>query len=290
VVIAGSGYVAVEFAGIFHGLGADTTLVYRAREVLRGFDDDVRRHLGAELAKKGICLRSESHIICIERRGDGSLHLALAGGGALDCDLVMYATGRVPNTGRLGLDAAGVTVNARGAVIVNEYSQSAVENIYAVGDVTDRVTLTPVAIKEGAAFADTVFGNRPTRADHKDVPTAVFAQPSVASVGLTAEEARAALGDEVDVYKAAFRPLKHTLSGRDEKTLVKLVVDRQTQRVIGAHMVGPDAAEIIQGIAIAVKLGATKDQFDTTVGIHPTAAEEFVTLREKWVEPTEAAG
>lgn len=284
IVIAGGGYIAVEFAGIFHGLGADTTLLFRGNELLRGFDGDVRRHLGTELAAKGICLKSQSHMTCIDRRADGSLRIALAGGGTLDCDLVMVATGRVPSTSQLCLDAAGVAVNARGAVIVDEYSQSRVENIYAVGDVTDRLALTPVAIKEGAAFAETVFGGRPTRADHRDVPTAVFSQPCVGAVGLTEEQARAEL-DEVHVYQSVFRPLKHTLSGRNEKTLMKLIVDARSQKVIGAHMVGPDAAEIIQGIAIAVKLGVTKAQFDATVGIHPTAAEEFVTMREKRADP-----
>jgi glutathione reductase (NADPH) len=212
----------------------------------------------------------------------------LLDGTELACDAVMYATGRKPNTGDMGLEQLGVKRDDGGAVVVDAFSQSSVPNIYAVGDVTDRIQLTPVAIKEGAAVAATLFGGKPTRADHKDVPSAVFSQPSIGTVGLTEAEAREAVG-AVDIYKSSFKPLKHTLSGRDERSFMKLVVDAKTDRVLGAHMVGPEAAEIIQGIAIAIKMGATKAQFDATVGIHPSAAEEFVTMREKWLPPAKAA-
>jgi glutathione reductase (NADPH) len=283
VLIVGGGFIAVEFAGIFHGLGAEVTLAYRGEQILRGFDDDVRRHLHHELVGKGIDLRLHSEVARIERRTDGSLLAALTTGARVEqveADAVMFATGRVPTTADLGLEAAGVRLDERGAVVVDEYSTSSVANIHAVGDVTDRIALTPVAIRDGAALATTLFGGRPVAVDHRDVPHAVFSQPPVGTVGLTELAAVAVFGG-VDVYATTFRPLKYTLSGRNERTLVKLVVDAASQRVVGAHMVGPDAPEIIQGIAIAVKAGLTKDQFDATVAIHPTAAEEFVTLREK---------
>jgi glutathione reductase (NADPH) len=283
VLIVGGGFIAVEFAGIFHGLGAEVTLAYRGEQILRGFDDDVRRHLHHELVGKGIDLRLHSEVARIERRTDGSLLAALTTGARVEqveADAVMFATGRVPTTADLGLEAAGVRLDERGAVVVDEYSTSSVANIHAVGDVTDRIALTPVAIRDGAALATTLFGGRPVAVDHRDVPHAVFSQPPVGTVGLTELAAVAVFGG-VDVYATTFRPLKYTLSGRNERTLVKLVVDAASQRVVGAHMVGPDAPEIIQGIAIAVKAGLTKEQFDATVAIHPTAAEEFVTLREK---------
>jgi glutathione reductase (NADPH) len=283
VLIVGGGFIAVEFAGIFHGLGAEVTLAYRGEQILRGFDDDVRRHLHHELVGKGIDLRLHSEVARIERRADGSLLAALTTGARVEqveADAVMFATGRVPTTADLGLEAAGVRLDERGAVVVDEYSTSSVANIHAVGDVTDRIALTPVAIRDGAALATTLFGGRPVAVDHRDVPHAVFSQPPVGTVGLTELAAVAVFGG-VDVYATTFRPLKYTLSGRNERTLVKLVVDAASQRVVGAHMVGPDAPEIIQGIAIAVKAGLTKEQFDATVAIHPTAAEEFVTLREK---------
>jgi len=288
IAIVGGGYIAVEFAGIFNGLGARTALLYRGEQILRGFDGDVRDHLSTELVKKGIDLRLRSDVARIDRGSDGALRLTLLDGSTLDCDAVMYATGRAPNTANLGLEAAGVRTNLKGAVIVDSFSRTSVENIYAVGDVTDRIALTPVAIKEGAAVAATLFAGRPMQPDHENVPSAVFSNPSVGTVGLSEEVARQRFG-EIDVYKTTFRPMKHTLSGRDEKTLMKLVVDARTERVLGAHMVGPDAAEIIQGIGIAVKMGATKAQFDATVGIHPSAAEEFVTLRDKWVPTVKAA-
>jgi len=282
VLIVGGSYIAAEFAGIFNGLGAEVTVSYRGEQILRGFDDDVRRHLHDEMKKKRVRILLESDVLRIDRRTDGSLEVNLTGvpGNTLACDAVMFATGRTPNTARLGLTELGVELDEEGGVVVDRFCRSSVPNIYAVGDVTHRIELTPVAIREGAAVAMTLFGGVETPVDHDDVPSAVFSQPPVGTVGLSESEAAAKLG-EVDIYKTTFRPLRHTLSGRDERTLMKLVVDPATQRVVGAHMVGADAPEIIQGIAIAVKAGLTKPQFDATVGIHPTAAEEFVTLREK---------
>ena len=283
VLIVGGGYVGVEFGGIFHGLGAEVTIAYRGEQILRGFDDDVRHHLHDELVRKELDVRLQCDLRSIERRGDGSLAATLVTAGTsqqLEVEAVMFATGRQPVTAGLGLEAAGVRLDAHGAVIVDEYSLSSVPHIHAVGDVTNRVALTPVAIREGAAVATTLFGGRRVAVDHRDVPHAVFGQPPVGTVGLS-EAAASAAYESVDVYTATFRPLKYTLSGRNERTLVKLVVDAASQRVVGAHMVGPDAPEIIQGIAIAVKAGLTKEQFDATVAIHPTAAEEFVTLRDK---------
>ena len=283
VLIVGGGYIAVEFGGIFHGLGAEVTIAYRGEQILRGFDDDVRHHLHDELARKGLDVRLRCDLRRIERRADGSLAATIVTDGTtqqLEVNAVMFATGRRPATAGLGLEAAELRLDAQGAVIVDEYSRSSVPNIHAVGDVTNRIALTPVAIREGAAVATTLFGGRPVAVDHRDVPHAVFSQPPVGTVGLSEAAAAAAYAD-VDVYTATFRPLKYTLSGRNERTLVKLVVDAASQRVVGAHMVGPDAPEIIQGLAIAVKAGLTKEQFDATVAVHPTAAEEFVTLRDK---------
>ena len=283
VLVVGGGYIAVEFAGIFSGLGSEVTLSYRGEQILRGFDDDVRRHLAGEMEKKGIRIVLHSHIERIDRRPDGSLAVTFTGAhAALACDEVMFATGRRPQTETLGLSEAGVNLLVGGAVDVDEFSASSVPSIYAVGDVTNRINLTPVAIREGHAVALTLFGGAPTRADHMNVPSAVFSQPPVGAVGLTEASANACF-PKVDIYKATFRPLKATLSGRDERTLIKLVVDAATERVVGAHIVGPDAPEIIQGIGIAVKAGLTKADFDATVGIHPTMSEEFVTLREKFV-------
>ena len=278
VVVVGGGYVAVEFASIFNGMGADTTLVYRGARILRGFDHELGAVLAEEMLKKGVKIRFNANIAAIAPIREG-LRATLAGGGTLDTDCIMYATGRAPNTRGLGLEAAGVTLTAKGAIAVDAYLQSAVPSIYAVGDVTDRVNLTPVATAEGMAVANTLFNNRPTALDYENIPTAIFANPNVATVGLSEEKARAR-GGAIDVYATRFRPLRHTLSGSDEQTFMKLVVERASNRVIGAHMVGADAGEIIQGIAIAIKCGATKTQFDATIGIHPTAAEEFVTLRE----------
>jgi glutathione reductase (NADPH) len=280
VLVVGGGYIAVEFAGIFRGLGAEVTLAYRGARILRGFDDDVRVHLQEEIAKKGVRVLVSSVPAGIERRASGALAVRFVEERApIEVEAVLFATGRWPNTRDLGLQEAGVNLGKNREVIVDRYSASTVPSIYAVGDVTDRIALTPVAIREGHAVALTLFGNQPTPVDHMDVPTAVFSQPPVGTVGMTEAEAKDHF-HELDVYKASFRPLRHTLSGRDERTLVKLVVDRASQRVVGAHMVGSDAPEIIQGVAIAVKAGLTKAQFDSTVGIHPTAAEEFVTLRE----------
>jgi glutathione reductase (NADPH) len=287
ILMVGGGYVAVEFAGIFHGLGSEVTLSYRGEQILRGFDDDVRQHLHDEMAKKGVSILLESTVSSIARRADGALEVSLRGlsGNSLVCDAVMFATGRTPNTARLGLEEIGVKLDEEGGVVVDRFCRSSVANIFAAGDVTNRIALTPVAIREGAAVAMTLFGGAETPVDLDDVPSAVFSQPPVGTVGLSETQAVEKLG-RVDIYKASFRPLRHTLSGRDERTLVKLVVDAATQRVAGAHMVGADAPEIIQGLALAVKAGLTKAQFDATVGIHPTAAEEFVTLREKKTIPS----
>ncbi len=283
IVVAGGGYIAVEFAGIFNGLGAQVTQLYRGEQILRGFDDDIRQTLAAEIRKKGIDLRLNTIIARTDRAGE-SLRLTLSDGSLLEVDAVMYAIGRRPNTEGLGLEVAGIEVGADGAVIVDRFSQTRLPHVYAIGDCTNRLNLTPVAIHEGQAFADTVFGKRPTATDHHNVASAVFSQPPVGSVGMTEAFARLHCG-AIDIYRTSFRPMKHTLSGRDERTMMKLVVDRASQRVVGAHMVGPDAPEIIQAVAIAVKLGATKQQFDQTVAIHPTAAEEFVTLRTPLPEP-----
>ncbi len=283
VVVVGGGYIAVEFAGIFHGLGSQVVQLYRGPLFLRGFDDDVRPFLADEMRKKGIDLRFNSVVERIDK-ANGALTATLAGGETIEADLVMYATGRVPNTKGIGLEEAGVELDAKGAVVVDDYSKTTVDNIYAVGDVTDRVNLTPVAIREGHLVAETLFNGNPSKPDHSGVPSAVFSQPSIGMVGLTEAQARERYG-EIEVYKSAFRPMKHTLSGRDEKTLMKLVVDHASDRVVGVHMVGPEAGEIIQGIGVAIKCGATKAQFDATIGIHPTSAEEFVTMREKAPEP-----
>ncbi|HJN24244.1 MAG TPA: glutathione-disulfide reductase [Rhodospirillales bacterium] len=279
IIIVGAGYIAVEFAGIFHSLGVDVTLVLRADTILRGFDKDICMCLAAEMKKRGITLKTQSVVRGIEKQGD-EYSMRLAGGEILETDLVMYATGRKPNTANLGLEEVGVQMNDKGAIVVDEYSSTDVDSIWAVGDVTDRANLTPVAIAEGAAFAQTVFNNNPTRVDHSNIPTAVFSTPPIGTVGLTEEEARVQYG-KINVYVSRFRPMKYTLSGRDEQTFMKLIVDSETDVVVGCHMMGLDAPEIAQGMGIAVKCGATKAQFDATVGIHPSAAEEFVTMREK---------
>jgi len=287
VVIYGAGFIAVEFAGIFNGLGSRVTQIYRGPQILRGFDDDVRNTLAGELVKKGIDLRVETMIDRIEKTPKG-LVVHLSTGETLETDLVMAATGRRPNTENLGLEAAEVALTEEGAIKVDDYSRTSQPNIYAVGDVTDRIALTPVAIAEAMAFVDTVFRGRPRPMNHADVPSAVFSQPPVATVGLTEIQARERYG-ALDIYRSSFRPLKHTLSGRDEKTMMKLIVERASRRVVGVHMVGLDAPEIIQGLAVAIKAGATKEIFDATVGIHPTAAEEFVTMREPVQQPEQKA-
>ncbi len=281
VLVVGGGYIAAEFTGIFHGLGSAVTLAYRGEQILRGFDLDVRQHLSQELVRRGVDLRLDCAVANVERRADGSLEARLVSGGRgtnVVVDAVLFATGRHANTADLGLDAAGVKLREDGAVLVDRFSRSSVAHIFAVGDVTQRIALTPIAIREGAAVANTLFGGTATSADHVHVPHAVFSLPPVGTVGLSEAQARER-GVAVQIYKTSFRPLKYTLSGRNERTLMKLVVDGDSDRVLGAHMVGPDAPEIIQGVAIAVKAGLTKRDFDATVAIHPTAAEELVTLR-----------
>jgi glutathione reductase (NADPH) len=278
-VIQGGGYIAVEFAGIFAGLGSHVTLVYRGENILRGFDDDVRRHLRVEMEAHGIKVITGCKVAAIEQTG---LHLSvqLSNGNQITADRVMFATGRVPNVAKIGLENIGVEIAKSGGVAIDEYSRTTVQNIYAVGDVTNRINLTPVAIREGHAFADTVFGRRPTAVDHTNVPTAVFSEPEIGTVGLTESQARAQLA-RTDVYKAMFKPMKATLSGRATTVLMKLVVDGLSDRVVGCHVVGEGAAEMAQVAAIAVKMGAKKVDFDATIALHPTAAEELVTMRKK---------
>ena len=277
IVIAGGGYIAVEFAGILKGMGSDVTLVYRGPLFLRGFDDDVRVTLAEEMRKRGITLRFDTLIEEIGRAGD-RLSAVTSHDDVIETDEVLNAMGRLPNTAGLGLEEVGVQLTDRGAVVVNKDLESSVSGIFAIGDCIDRVALTPVALAEGMAIAETLFNDNPTVVDYTNIPSAVFSQPNIGTVGLTEAEARADRFD-VEIYRSTFRPMVHTMSGRNEKTMMKLVVDRKTDRVLGIHMVGPDAGEIIQGMAVAIKAGATKATFDSTIGIHPTAAEEFVTMR-----------
>ena len=277
-LVVGGGYIAVEFASIFNGLGVQTTLAYRGARLLRGFDAELGERLGEEMRKKGVAINLSCSPVSLEKK-QSSIQVNFNNNSSELFDLVMFATGRKPNTKGLGLEAAGVKLGGDGAVLVDAYSKSSVDSIHAIGDVTNRLNLTPVATAEGMALSQTLFGGTPTPVDHDNVPTTVFANPNLASVGLAEEKARERFG-KLDIYKTAFRALKHTMGKSEEKIFMKLVVDAASQRVVGAHMIGPDAGEIIQGIAIAVKLGATKAQFDATVGIHPTAAEEFVTMRE----------
>jgi glutathione reductase (NADPH) len=279
VFIAGGGYIAVEFAHIFHGLGAEVTLCYRGSKILRGFEEDMRDALTEAMHKHGIRVLLDRTIAKIDKRG-GELFVFTDKHEMMEFDEVMLAIGRVPNTTGLGLEKAGVRLGKRGQVEVDAYSKSNVDHIYAIGDVTDRLALTPVAIHEAMAFVKTVFEKMPTPVDHTLVPTAVFSQPEIGTVGLTEHQALAQ-GHAIDVFKSSFRPLKHTLSGRDERALFKLVVDSKTDRVLGCHIFGLDAAEIIQIVAVAMKMGATKAQFDATVALHPSAAEELVTMRTK---------
>ena len=278
IVIQGGGYIALEFACIFANFGSDVTVVYRGDNILRGFDEDVRNHARAEMEKEGITILTGCTVSRVDKHGkDYTTHLS--NGSSIASDHVMFAIGRHPNVANLGLEKAGVVINPEnGGIAVDHFSQTSVPNIYAIGDVTHRFNLTPVAIREGHAFADTVFGKRPTRVDHTTIPTAVFCQPEVATVGMTETEARE-LFDRVDIYKASFRPIKATMSGRDTRMLMKLVVDGATDRVLGCHIVGDTAAEIIQAVAIAVKMKATKADFDATIALHPSAAEELVTMR-----------
>ncbi len=278
VVVVGGGYIAVEFASIFSGYGAETTLIYRRDLFLRGFDIDIRRHLAGQMSDKGIELVWNEVVDRIEATDDG-LRATLGSGEVRAADQVMYAIGRTPNTANIGLEEAGVALTPGGTVIVDDYFRTSVDNIYALGDIIDRYQLTPVAIGEAMKLASNLYKGTRLTMDYADIPTAVFSNPPIGTVGLTEEDARARHGDVV-VYRSEFRPLRHTLTGSDERTMMKLIVDRASDRVVGCHMVGPDAGEIVQGVAIALKCGATKAQFDATVGIHPTAAEELVTMRE----------
>ena len=277
IVVVGGGYIAVEFAGIFSGMGSEVIQLYRGEQILRGFDDDIRNRLADEMRKKGMDVRVGVNVTAIEKTEAG-VSLTLTDGTTLEADAVMYATGRSANTKGLGLDTAGVELAKNGAVKVDAYGKSNVPSIFAVGDVTDRVQLTPVAIKEGHAFALTEFGGITVSPEHDAIPTAVFSQPPIGTVGLSEADARDKFGD-IDVYESDFRPMKHTLGGSDERAYTKLIVDKATDKVVGAHMIGLDSAEIIQGIGIAVKAELTKTQFDSTVAVHPSSAEEFVLMR-----------
>ena len=281
VLIQGGGYIAVEFAGIFNGLGSEVTLVYRGEDILRGFDDDVRAHLHAEMERRGIRIVTRKTVTAVHAK-HGAFAASLSHDETVEVDKIMFATGRRPRVSGFGLEAVGVELASSGGIKVDGYSQTSVPHIHAVGDVTNRVNLTPVAIREGHAFADTVFGGKPTRVDHTDVPTAVFSEPEVGTVGLTQAQACARLA-KVDIYKTSFRPMKATLSGRDTRTFMKLVVDGTTDRVVGCHIVGADAGEMVQLLGIAVKMRATKADFDAVMAVHPTATEELVTLRQKAV-------
>jgi glutathione reductase (NADPH) len=277
IVIAGGGYIAVEFANIFHGLGVDTTIIYRGKEILGRFDGDMRRGLHAAMEKKGIRILCQDVFAKIEKGDDGRLVAHTKNGEVLKADQVMLALGRDPNTEGLGLEAAGVAVDHKGAVTVDDYSRTNVENIYAVGDVTDRVQLTPVAIHEAMCFVETAFKDNPTKPDHQLIATAVFSQPEIGTVGLSEEDACKDF-EELEVYRAEFRPMKHVLAGRDERTIMKIVVNAVDRKVLGVHILGPEAGEMAQLVGIALKAGATKDDFDRTMAVHPTAAEELVTM------------
>jgi len=287
VVVEGGGYIAVEFAGIFAGLGVETTLVYRGAMFMRGFDEDIRHHLKAEMEKKGITMRFNSVFDRIEKTDDG-LRVHLTDGVILEADQVLSAIGRRPKVTGLGLEEAGVELKENGAVVVDEYFRTSVPSIWAIGDIIDRYQLTPVALAEGMAVAKTLFRNEPTTVNYDYIPTAVFSQPPVGTVGLTEAEAREKYGD-VSIFKSSFKPLKHTLTGRDEQTFMKMIVDKASDKVVGIHMVGADAGEMMQGFGVALKAGATKAIFDSTIGIHPTSAEEFVTMREPVPEETAKA-
>jgi glutathione reductase (NADPH) len=283
IIIAGGGYIAVEFAGIFAGLGAETTLIYRRDKILRGFDEDLRDGLTEEYGKRGIKILTGEVFTRLEKTA-GGITAHCSSGGKLEADQVMFAIGRTPNTKGLGLEAAGVALGKRGEIVVDRNQRTNVESIYAVGDVANHHNLTPVAIREGHAFADTVFGGKTRAVDYDWIPTAVFSTPEIGTVGLPEHEAAKRPGG-IDIYKARFRPMKVTMTGRDERMLMKLIVDRATNRVLGCHVLGPDAGEIVQMAAIAIRMGATKADFDATMALHPSAAEELVTMREKWTPP-----
>ncbi len=277
ILIVGGGYIACEFAGILNGLGSEVTQFYRGAQILRGFDDEVRGHVADEMIAKGINLHVGTDVMSIEKTETG-LRVKCTNGSVNEFDQVLYATGRIPNTGELGLEAAGVKTGRKGQILVDEYSQTNIPSIFAVGDVTDRVALTPVAIREGAAFVETVFRGNPTTVDHKIIPTAVFTQPEIGTVGLSEEDARDQ--EPIEVYFTAFRPMKHILAGKQERMMMKMIVSRETRRVLGVHIVGEAAAEMIQMVGIAMKMGATKEDFDRTMALHPSAAEELVTMKE----------
>ena len=277
-VVVGGGYIAVEFAGIFAGLGAETNLIYRGDMFLRGFDQEIREYAAQEVAKKHVNLNFNCDVTGIEKQADGSLLVSLNDGRTLEADCVMYATGRRPKVEGLGLESAGVEQAGNGAIVVNDQFQSSVPSIYAIGDVIDRVQLTPVALAEGMALVSNLYKGVERKVDYNLIATAVFCQPNLGTVGLTEEQAIEQFA-RVDIYRSEFRAMKHTLSGSEERTLMKMIVDRDSDKVLGVHMVGADAGEIIQGIAVAMRAGATKADFDSTIGIHPTAAEEFVTMR-----------
>ena len=279
ILIQGAGYIAVEFAGIFNGLGVDTTIVYRGPEILRGFDDDLRQLLHEEYEKRGIRIITEQEITKIEAGAGGVRKASLTGGEVLEVDQVMFAIGRLPLTDGLGLDMAGVETDDRGYIKVDEFSRTNVEHIWAVGDVTDRVQLTPVAIHESMCFVATEFRDEPQRPDHEMIPTAVFSHPEIGTVGMTEVEAGEKFS-KLNVYRANFKPMKHTMSGRDSRMLMKLIVDAETDLVVGAHILGPDAGEMAQILAIPMKMGSTKADFDRTMALHPSAAEELVTMYE----------
>jgi len=278
VLVVGGGYIAVEFAGIFSGLGADTQLVYRGEQILRGFDEDVRNFAAAEIAEKGVTIHTQSDIYEVEKLADNSLRATFVDGREMDADLILYATGRVPRTEGLGLETVNVEANLKGQILVNKHFETSEPGVFALGDVTGGIELTPVALAEGMALARYLFDGQEINMDYDNIPTAVFCQPNIATVGLSEAQARERFND-VEIYLSTFRALKNTISGSAQKTLMKLVVSRGDDKVLGAHMVGPDAGEIIQGFAIAIKAGATKTIFDSTIGIHPTSAEEFVTMR-----------
>ena len=278
ITVVGGGYIAVEMAGIFNSLGVETSLLYRGEEILRGFDLEIRTKLREEMIKKGIDVRIHHDVTEITASGDEYL-LQLSDGNEMATDCVMYATGRIANTKNIGLEELGVNMKPNGEIIVDEYYRSNVENIFAVGDVIGGMQLTPIAIKEGAALTATQFNDTPTFVNYDHIPTAIFSQPPIGTVGLSEYDAREQYGDDLQVYRSEYKSMKFTLAGRDERSLIKLLVDGKSDKVIGAHMIGPDSAEIIQGIAIALKCGATKAQFDDTVAVHPSSAEEFVLMK-----------
>lgn len=277
IMIEGGGYIAVEFANIFHGLGVETTLVYRGKEILSRFDMDLRRSLHETMEKKGIRILCHAVSEWVRKTPEGRLDVLLTGGQTLTVDQVMLAIGRIPNTENMGLEGVGVELGKTGTIVVDQYSRTNIDNIWAIGDVTHRVQLTPVAIHEAMCFIETAFKDNPTAPDHDTIPTAVFSQPEIGTVGLSEDEAAKRYSD-IEVYRASFRPMRHTLSGRNEKMLMKLVVDGASRKVVGAHILGPDAGEMAQLLGIPLKAGLTKDDFDRTMAVHPTAAEELVTM------------